>query len=487
MAEQSFAEACLRYGMTEDFFRLFGELARIPRKSGSEKAVSDWCAAFARDHGLRHVQDGMHNIVIYKEGTPGREDHPPVILQGHLDMVCDHEPGARDPAAWGVDVHTDGRWLRGEGTTLGADNGIAVAFCLSILAAQDIPHPPLEVLLTVSEEIGLLGAAGIDPSLLKGRTLINLDSEEEGILTAGCAGGSRLDMEVPFVREPAQGTLCRITAEGLQGGHSGVLIHTGRGNALKILGRVLAQLEKEVPVQLVSMEGGKMDNAIPRKGTAEILVPAGCAAAAGDAVRRVEAALKQELARTDPDVTLSFEELGTETVQALPRKLSSDFTAWLDAIPNGVQSWVTSLPDMPETSLNLGVIRTREDALELHISTRSCVRGACTELTDRLQKMAEPLHARSVTGGSYPPWEYTPDTPLQKLCASVYREQTGKELQIEVIHAGLECGILCDRLPGLDAVSFGPDLEDVHTVRERMDVSSARRTWKFLLGILARL
>ena len=487
MDRQDFFTACGQYEMNEEFFRYFGALSRVPRSSGAVQQVSDFCVRFAREHGLEVYQDETLNVIIRKPGTPGRENHPPVILQGHMDMVCDHEPGAPDPALEGVYPVTDGEWVWAPGTTLGGDDGIAVAYGMAILAATDIPHPPIEMVITVDEETGMGGATALDGSRLKGRILLNVDSEVEGVFTAGCAGGARLDMQIPLKRETASGTLMTLTVDGLQGGHSGVMINAGRANAIKVLGHVLQKVSASAPIRLLRLDGGQKDNAIPWKASAAFLLNPEDAEQIRETVSREAEVLKRQWAETEAGLSIRLEEETISGESAVTRDQTMAILTFLTESPNGVQSFVEGIPDLPETSLNLGVARTEGNTLFLCISTRSSVRGACTILTDRLQELAAPAGAECAVRGVYPPWEYRPGSPLQKICLEVYREQTGKEGVIDVIHAGLECGILSDKLPGLDAVSFGPDLLDIHTTRERMNVASARRTWDLLVEILNRL
>ncbi len=486
MEKETFAAACARCSMGEDFFRLFGELARVPHGSGDVKRISDWLCAFAEEHGLRHVQDEKYNVIIYKEGTPGRENHPPVILQGHMDMVCDHLPEAPDPATEGVFPVTDGEWVWAEGTTLGADNGIAVAYTLAILISDTIPHPPLEAVFTVDEEVGMEGAAWLKPELLQGRTLLNLDSEDEGILTVGCAGGTRLEIGVPAQREPAQGTLCEIAVSGMEGGHSGILIAEGRANAIKVLGRILAAVERETPLRLVELEGGQKDNAIPYSARARVVLDPASLERAREVTDAVVKEEQKSYAATDPGLQGGLTVLEGEG-KAMTEDLSRRLIRFLEKVPDGVLIYVKKMPGLPETSLNLGVLRTEGETVQMVISTRSSVRGVCGRLVEELKMLAAPLQADCKIRGPYPPWEYRSQSRLQEICKEAYREQYGEEMKVEIIHAGLECGLFSDKMPDLDAVSFGPDLRDVHSVRERMDVASARRTWELLLRILERL
>ena len=465
-------------------FHFFEELCAIPHGSGNTKAVSDWCAAFAQRRGLEYHQDALNNIILIKEATPGYEAAPPVILQGHLDMVCEKTPDCpKDLSREGLDLAVEGDFVFARGTTLGGDDGIAVAMALALLDSHQIPHPRLEVVLTVDEEVGMLGAAALDPAPLRGRTLINLDSEEEGVFTAGCAGGNRTRCVLPVARAPFPGERLTITVGGLTGGHSGTEIHRGRANADLLLGRCLRAVSARTPLRLGTAEGGGKDNAIPTESRAQVVVED--AAAARCALRELEEALGREYRSTDPRL---FLECKPSSWSGLPMDGDSTRRAvcLLTCAPNGVQAMSGDIPGLVQTSLNLGILTTGEGKLSACFSVRSSLSSQKEALKDRLACLTQALGGDVEYSGDYPAWEYRLDSPLRERMVQVFREQYGHDPKIETIHAGVECGLLAAKLPGLDCVSIGPDLLEIHTPRERMSISSVQRVWAFLLEVLRR-
>ena len=469
-------------------FRFFEDLTRIPRGSGHTRAVSDYCAAFARERGLKVRQDEHNNVIIWKDGTGGLEDRPAVILQGHLDMVLAKTPDCSldmEREGLQIEVTKDG-FVRAKGTTLGADNGIAVAMILALLDDGSIPHPPLEAVFTSDEEIGLLGAAALDCSDLRGRVMMNLDSEEEGYLTVGCAGGARCDIQRNLRMERSQGTLCRVIFSGFAGGHSGMEIGRGRANTNQLTARLLTAVEQASPVRLVRLEGGKLDNAITAHTEAEFLL-------SGDAEQAREAAQawwqeeRRSFADTDGAGDMAWEELGSADLEACTEADSRLAAALLCRLPSGVIAMSQDIPGLVETSANFGVLLLEQGHLQATVSVRSSLNHAWKGLLADMESIAGEYGAAFSSRGKYPAWEYRKESRLRPLMVEVYRELFGQEPVVETIHAGLECGIFCDKIPGLDSVSFGPQLYDVHTPRERMSVASVQRTWDYLLHILARL
>ena len=469
-------------------FHFFEEMCAIPHGSGNTKAISDYCVAFAKARGLRYVQDESNNIVIYQEGTPGYEDHPTVILQGHLDMVCAKEADCplnmeRD----GLDLVVDGDFVRAKGTTLGGDDGIAVAYALAILDDKTIHHPPIEAVFTVDEEIGLLGAAALDCSVLQGRRLLNCDSEAEGILTVGCAGGARCDMVLPVTVGHDCGYCFTVKFSGYTGGHSGAEIHQNRGNTLKLIGEALRAVLNCCEAQLMSLTGGKQDNAIPTEASATLLIPSEERENAFEALDRWWKEEGDRYGTTDPNGCMMLSKGGDVCADAVSVEDTRRCADLLCALPNGVQAMSKDIPGLVETSLNLGILRLETDALHATSSVRSSVKRDLAALIDNLRRLTEDRGGSFSTRGEYPPWEYRKDSPLRDTMAAIFREQYGKEPVVEAIHAGLECGLFSDRLPGLDCVSFGPDIIDIHTPREHLSIASTQRTWKFLLAVLAAL
>ena len=476
--------AVLAHLEPKNVFRFFEEMSAIPHGSYNTKAVSDWCVAFAKERGLEYYQDEANNVIIIKEASAGYENAEPVILQGHLDMVCEKEADcAKDMTVEGLDLAVDGDWVYAKGTTLGGDDGIAVAMGLAALDDDSLPHPRLELILTTEEEMGMEGAAALDVSPIRGRKLINIDSEEEGIFTVSCAGGARANCVLPIRREAFAGETIAITVAGLAGGHSGVEIHKQRGNADILLGRVLRAAAAKTELRILCAGGGLKDNAIPVEAGAKLAVKDRGAAMA--AVAEMDAVFKKELQTADPGVFVR-----AETCTAEQEPMDEDSTkrviCLLTCAPNGVQTQSLDIPGLVQTSLNLGVLETGEDALRASFCIRSSVASEKEMLQDRLACLTESLGGSVTFSGDYPAWEYRKDSPLRELMVEIYRQQYGSEPQVEAIHAGLECGLLAGKLPGLDCVSIGPDLRDIHTPRERMSISSVQRVWAFMLEVLRR-
>lgn len=465
----------------------FEEICKIPHGSRNTKQISDYLVSFAKEHGLRWVQDEVNNVVIYKDGTKGYEHHPVVILQGHMDMVAEKTKESpidftKDP----LELRTDGEYIWAEGTTLGGDDGIAVAYALAILEAEDIPHPPLECVFTVDEEIGMEGAAALDPALLQGRVLINCDSENEGILTVSCAGGARSDLELPVSIDPAEGKGIHIYVDGLVGGHSGAEIHKGRANSNKVMAELLDRLLKLMPYRLVYVRGGQKDNAIPRYTMAKIIVAENRLEDALTEIDKIADALLKALPKEETKAKITKEACvcrGRAMSIASTRKL----VGILNELPNGIQSWSKDIEGLVQTSLNLGILKTEGSTVSMSFSVRSSVNDEKTALTDELKAIAAKYGAEYSQHGDYPAWEYRKDSPLRDRMVSTFETLYGRKPVVEAIHAGLECGLFSGKLPGLDCVSFGPDMQDIHTTRERLSVASTARTWKYLLAVLERL
>ena len=465
-------------------FGFFEDICNIPHISYHEKELSDYCANFARERGLYYEQDEMGNVIIIGEATPGYEEVEPIIIQGHLDMVGDKVPECPiDMEKEPIKVMVAGDYLTADGTTLGGDDGIAVAYGLALLDAKDIPHPRLEVVLTVSEEVGLEGATGIDLSCCKAKRLLNIDSEEEGVFTAGCAGGMRADCRIPVETEVKSGTVCQIKTQGFLGGHSGIEINRGRANGNTMMGRFLLFLKEKTEFDIVEIVGGVKDNVIPKNVTAKLLV------ADVDAVKAALAEfngyLDIEYGVSDPNVELVIEVPGTEECKVLSAASKDKAITALTLMPNGVQAMSMDLPDLVETSLNMGVIKVDEEEINLCFSVRSSLTSAKEFVGAKLKQLIEALGGTISYHGEYPGWPYARNSKLRDLCVKVYKEQYGKEPKIEVIHAGLECGILSSKIEGLDCISMGPDMFDVHTPDEKISIGSIARVWEFLKAILA--
>lgn len=466
-------------------FGYFEEICSIPHGSRNTRQISDYLVEFAGKHDLRYIQDDADNVIIFGDATPGYEDHPPIILQGHMDMVCEQDADCTiDMAKEGLDVTHDGNVVFARGTTLGADNGIAVAMGMAILADKTIPHPPIELLITSDEEIGLLGAAAADLSELKGRALINLDSEGEGIFTVSCAGGCVATIGLPVDRHAVYGPCIRLVVDGLQSGHSGADIHRNRGNANKIMGEFMSRIQKIMPLCLTSLAGGAKDNVIPGSCQATLV-------AMGINLERINGiaeALQAEVREQydEPNATVQAFDVDALGGNSLSTQSTAKVIELLCSAPNGVQSWSKDIAGLVQTSLNMGVVKLG-DRLNVTLSVRSSVNSEKRELLDQLKKLAEMFEADYAEDGAYPAWEFKKESRLRDVMVSTYRELFGRDAKVEAIHAGLECGLFTEKIPGLDCVSIGPQMHDIHTSRERLEIGSTQRTWEFLLAVLKNL
>ncbi len=468
-------------------FEYFEKLCAVPHGSGNTKIISDLCVGFAKELGLKWRQDALNNVVIWKDGTPGYEDAEPVILQGHMDMVCAKtEQCDKDMAREGLDLATDGEYVWAEETSLGGDNCIAVAMALALLADKTMPHPPLEAVFTVDEEVGMEGAFGLDCSDLKGRQLLNLDSEEEGVFTVSCAGGVRMDCRLPGSRGPLTGeTGYAVTISGLQGGHSGADIDKGRASANVLVGRVLYSAMERVPgLRLADVRGGKFDNVICPFNVAEVAVPAGKEAEFEAFIREFDGVLKNEYAGCDEGVTLVCQRTAVET--ALSPEDTHRILRTLLVLPQGVQAMNADFPGLVQTSLNLGVMSVEADGLHLTLSIRSCIASQKAMLCQRVRAVIETGGGTVEERSGYPGWQYQRESAMRQRLMEVYRDLNGKDAVIEATHGGLECGLLIEKLPGLDAVSLGPELRDIHSPRERLGVASTERVYRLVCEFLKR-
>ncbi len=468
-------------------FYYFEQISQIPRGTYHVGAISDYVAAFARERGLEYVQDAAKNVIIKKPATEGYEKCPAVILQGHMDMVLAKEPDAEinlltDP----LQLEVEGDYISAKGTTLGGDDGIAVAYALALLDSDDIPHPALEVMLTVNEEGGMDGARDIDLSVIRGKKLINIDSEEEGVFTVGCAGGGRVDVlfKAPFAER--RGNLLSVTVTGLLGGHSGEEIHKARGNANCIMGRLINVLG-DYGVCLKEMEGGNADNAIPREATAHLLVPADNTQKVLDTIYKLEAELQKELYVRDPDVEILITQKMDQEEKVLSPEDTLKFAQLILAMPNGVQAMSSDVEGLVQTSLNMGLVRTQDEIISLGFSVRSSVASEKEALIQKVRAVASLAGCESSLRGLYPGWAYRKESPLRDEMIRVYKKIYNKEPEVVVIHAGLECGLLLDKKPDLDAVSIGPNMKDIHTPNEKLSISSSERVWKYLLEVLKEM
>jgi dipeptidase D len=481
-------------------FQYFEEISSIPHGSGNVDRISDYLLRFAKERGLECYQDTLKNIIIIKEAATGYEQAEPVILQGHMDMVAVKEPDCRiDMENEPLRLKVEEGKISAEGTSLGGDDGIAVAYCLALLDEKELAHPRLEIVLTTDEETGMEGATGIDLSMLKGKRMINLDNEEEGIFITSCAGGARVDVRIPvrYTAVPKENNCgLQMTIAGLTGGHSGTEIVKNGGNANVLLGELLTGITEKTKTVILSMDGGMADNAIPREATAHLAVPEEQKAQVVAYVKEQEKLLRERFKESDPElfVVVSAVEGTTYIAQdgspSAPLKTvdPSDMQnalACLAALPNGVTAMSAHVPGLVETSLNLGIMKLTDDGLLLSYSVRSSVDDEKETLCHHMQEITARFDAETDVRSAYPGWEYRVDSPLRNHMCAVYEKLYGIAPKLEAIHAGLECGILAGKIAGLDCISIGPTLNNVHTTHENMDIVSVRRTWEFITAAIS--
>ena len=462
-------------------FEYFGEISAIPRGSGNMKKIADYCENFAQKHSLQYIRDNADNIIIYKNGCLGLENAEPIILQGHLDMVCQCDQDTIiDFENDGISIFRDGDFIKADGTTLGGDNGIAVAYILTILSANDIPHPPIEAVFTTNEEIGLLGANALDTSVLKSKKMINLDSETDDVLTVSCAGGQDTVLALPLKKNEKNGTVITITVSGLLGGHSGVEIDKGRVNANILMGRILNHLSK-YDFDFISINGGTKRNAIPNSCVAEILVDD--AKTVLNKLQNYSEILYLELKSRESGLSIDYKTTNS-TATFLCEDAKQKLLNLLNIVPNGIMEMSNEIEGLVETSLNLGVLETKENEVSLAFALRSNKKSAMDYLESRLISIAKTVGASTETSGFYPPWEYKESSPLREFYKKCYKEQNGCDIKVEAIHAGLECAVFSSTIKNLDCISAGPNMYDVHTPKEKLSISSTLKTFNLLLKVL---
>lgn len=471
-------------------FHFFSEISQIPRIPGKEQAISDYFVRFAKKRNLEVIQDEALNIIIKKPATKGYEQASPVIIQGHMDMVCEKNEGTthdftKDP----LQLRIKEDMLYATDTTLGADNGVAVAYQLALLDAADIPHPALEIVITTEEETTMNGALSIDPSLLKGKTLINIDSAEEAKLLVSGAGGLQTRLEIPNIEEPIdkEYTSYHLAVKGLIGGHSGMEIDQERGNALKIMGRLLYDLSGEFPFAIQHVQGGMAANAIPRETVVTIALHAENVELLHEKLDAWTDTLKQEFAISDAGVFIevkpSEEILPTSFSEETKRKL---ITALL-LLPNGIQHMSMDLKGLVESSVNVGTIETTETSVIIESDVRSSVKSRKYAMKDQARLVAESLDCKFTVTSIYPEWPYNPESPIRQLFEQVYLKREGKAIEVVAVHAGIECGIFIEKIPELDAISIGPDIFDAHTPNEHVSIPSMINTWEYFLAVLKEM
>lgn len=476
----------------KDIFKYFSEISNIPRGSGNEKAISDYLVSFAKANQIECIQDEANNIIMIKQATSGYENEPAVILQGHMDMVCEKKKEyshdfLKDP----IKLVVDGDFLHAQDTTLGADNGIAVAYIMALFTDENLKHPRIEAIITSDEEVGMNGAKALELSHLQGKYLINLDSEEEGYLLCSCAGGLTGTSTLPIKRVSGYGKKVKICIGGLKGGHSGMDIDKNRSNATKLLGRLLFDLREQLPFGLISMQGGFKDNVIPREANAELLITSEGSEnlmqlyeTLNKNITEIGTRYQQELSTSEPNLEITLEDLGEDTYEVLHPVSFEKMLFLLIQLPNGVQVMSSDIEGLVETSLNMGIFKTLEDSVEFYTSVRSSKTSSKNFISSKLDYMTGFLGGDYVVRAQYPSWEFQKNSPLRDHCQKIYRELYGKDMIVQAIHAGLECGLIHEKLPGLDIVSIGPDITSVHTIEEKISISSTIRVYQFLEKVI---
>ena len=473
-----------------EVFENFEYLSSVPHGSRNNAQISGLLCEFAKKHGLRYKQDEAYNVIIFKDGSKGYENSEPVILQGHMDMVCVKTADCKkDLATEPVDIVTDGEWIWADKTSLGADNCIGCAMALALLQS-DLPHPPLECVFTTDEEIGMDGAKFIDLSELKGRRYLNLDCGPEGVYIISCAGGETVDGRIParMTRLGKGEAAYHIQIAGLTGGHSGGMIHLGRGNANQLMGRLIHAIASRIDgTRLFDIAGGSVINAITDKCDAVVAVPEGKVRTLAKIVREYDEIYKNVFRTSDPGVYAACEKLGRVDMKGVSAKDTLRLTRMLLCIPQGVQRMSADMEGLTETSLNLGILEMEDTGLRFSISIRSSVNSEKAAVEQIIRAAVCNAGGEVEISGEYPAWPLAKESPLRELVASVYKEQTGKDAVIKATHGGLESGIFIDKLPGTDAVAMGPIAQGAHSPEERVNVVSVERTYRLICTVLERL
>lgn len=465
-------------------FKIFSEISNIPRGSGNRVKIADYCENFAQNLKLKYIRDNENNVVIFKAATKGYENAEPVILQGHLDIVCQStEDKVIDFLTEGLTIYRDGDFIKADGTTLGADNGIAVAYIMAILSANDIAHPPIEAVFTADEEIGLLGANALDTSVLKAKKMINLDSETDDVLTVSCAGGQDVVLKIPVIKKQTCGTKLYLGINGLMGGHSGVEIDKGRANANILMGKLLSVLNKECEFDIISINGGKKPNAIPNCCTAEI-----CTNKPELILKWVDTAHillgLSEIKENEPDFQIEIKKENDGEFECFDNQAKNNLLYLLTNAPNGVIKMSEEIEGLVETSLNLGILSTENSFICLHYALRSNKENELHLLTEEVLAKGKKARAENEVSGFYPPWEFKNDSPLRELYKKCYKEEIGSDIKVEAIHAGLECAVFSSTIKNLDCISVGPTMYEVHTPNEKLSISSTIKTFNLILKVL---
>ncbi len=474
----------------QEVIKYFAEICKIPHGSGNEKELSDFLVKFAKDRNLWVHQDSLYNVIIKKPASKGYENLPPIILQGHMDMVCEkNKDKVHDFTKDAIELIIKDDFLKANGTTLGADNGIAVAMSLALLDSEKIPHPSLEVLVTTSEETGMFGANVVDPSLFDSKILINIDTETEGTFISCCAGGVRTNIFFPlqYANLSDEYIYCNISIKGLLGAHSGTGINKERGNAIKLLARALHSINLYHSIFIKEINGGSKENVIPRESEATIAVKKQDLDAVKNILCDLEKTYKEEYRVNESTVSIIFDTNSSIVEQVFTKELTEKIISAILLSPNGVQNMSLDIEGLVETSCNVGVIRTLEDKISIDSSIRSSVASKKYDLLEKFKMLAKLLDAEINVTGDYPAWEYNQNSHLRDIFIKTYEETYGEQPIITAVHAGLECGIFLKKFENIDMIAFGPSIYYAHTPEEKLSLSSLARTWEFFKAILLNI
>lgn len=483
-------ENLLKQYQPEKIFYFFEEISRIPRESGNERGIRDYIIQFAKDRKLEYEVDNFNNILIRKKASKGYETSPAVILQGHTDMVCVKTSDSQhDFSKDGIELQVKDGWITAKETSLGADNGIAVAYGLALLDDNSLKHPDLEVLLTAEEETTMGGAEHFDVNLLKGRILINLDSEEEGYLLTSSAGGVEVNIHLPIQWKEASKDYesYRLKIKGLKGGHSGADIDKGRANANKLMARMLEAIGQVMDLELIEINGGTKPNVIPSENTAIIAIPQNEEENLMDLVKTYLYVFKNEFEVSEPELKISCKKLSTISEDVISGEDAKKAIVLLNLLPNGIQTMSMHIQDLVESSCNLAMVETDGKEMVITVSIRSSVKTLLDEIATRVDMTSEVLGAEARFHDPYPAWQFNPDSQIRIMMGEIYKEKYGKEAKMIAIHAGLECGIFDEKIEGIDIISIGPDVENAHTTEERANIESIKNVWEFLIETLEQL
>lgn len=470
----------------QEVFRYFKEISDVPRSSSHNEKISAYLVNFAKEHELEYYQDESGNVIIWKDGTPGYENSDMVMIQGHMDIVAEKtEDSTHDFQNDPLELVIDGDFLTANKTTLGADDGAAIAMGLALLDSTDIPHPPLEFIATVDEEIGMLGAYALDGSKIRSRKVINIDSEEEGIITVGCAGAVDIFTSFPADKKLVNGVKYKYVVDGLLAGHSGLDIHQERANAGQIVARLFLDAREKAELNIVSINGGRATNVILGKVEGEVIVATSDVKAFEESIVASTEEIKAEYRTSDPGITVSIEAVGEASEEAVDTVCQDNFFKFIVACPTGAEHYSVELKGLVETSHSIGVVKLEDGRLITKSMSRSSVNSRNRLLARKIGIIAEALGAEVEHGSSYGAWEFNNKSDLLDVCINAYKEQYGEEPVVSAMHAGIECGIWAEKVGKVDAVSIGPDMTGVHSVNEELSIPSTERTWQYLKLILS--